>query len=101
MGVSAAFVLWPLWVVARCRPRSLAGWLGRCAELMPLTAVVALTFKGAGIARGRAEHLRLRGRLSAARRVPRSRTAQGSRRLTAFMRAGLDFESQESETTNL
>lgn len=63
IGVSAAFVLWPVWVALRRRPSTLLGWTGRALELVPVTAVGALTFKGAGIARGRAEHRRLRRRL--------------------------------------
>jgi hypothetical protein len=68
VGVSLAFVLWPVWVVLRRRPSTVVGWVVRILELIPVTVLAALAFKGAGIARGRVRHRRLLGALAAAAR---------------------------------
>lgn len=66
VGVSLAFVAWPVWIALRRRPVTVVGGVARTLELIPVTALSALAFKGAGIAWGRVRHERLRAVLAAA-----------------------------------
>lgn len=66
VGVSLAFVAWPIWIGLRRRPATVLGGVGRTLELVPVTALSALGFKGAGIVLGRVRHRRLRAALAAA-----------------------------------
>jgi hypothetical protein len=68
VGVSLAFVVWPVWIGLRRRPATVLGGVARTLELIPVTALSALGFKGAGIVWGRVRHRRLRAVLAAAAR---------------------------------
>jgi hypothetical protein len=75
--VSLAFALWPVWIALRRRPATVLGWVARTLELIPVTALSALAFKGAGIMRGRVRHQQLRGVLAAAARQGERERAPG------------------------
>lgn len=66
VGASLAFALWPVWIGLRRRPYTVLAGAARTLELIPVTVLSALAFKGAGIVRGRVRHQRLRGALGAA-----------------------------------
>jgi hypothetical protein len=68
VGVSLAFIMWPVWIALRRRPATVFGGVARALELIPVTAVSALGFKGAGIMWGRVRHQRLRAVLAASLR---------------------------------